>query len=70
MKKIYRYHIEFLEDYVNLKEMNKNLKTVVESLHREIDIYQSQLLKPHSQFGGKNQEKNQGENQGKIKKKK
>ena len=55
-KKIYRYHIEFLEDYVNLKEMNKNLKTVVESLH-EIDIYQSQLLKPHSQFGGKNQEK-------------
>ena len=37
--------------------MNKNLKTVVESLHREIDIYQSQLLKPHSQFGGKKSRK-------------
>lgn len=63
-KKIYRYHIEFLEDYVNLKEMNKNLKTVVESLHREIDIYQSQLLKPQSQllkpqsqFGGRKSRK-------------
>ena len=44
--------------------MNKNLKTVVESLHREIDIYQSQLLKPHAIWRKKSR-KNQGENQGK-----
>ena len=55
-KKIYRYHIDFLEDYVDLKQENENLKTIVESLKSEIDIHidnQSQLLKSLSQRGGK-----------------
>jgi len=55
-KKIYRYHIEFLEDYVNLKETNENLKTIVESLRREIGIYQS-VIQSHPQTGGKKSRK-------------
>ena len=50
-KKIYRFHIEH-EDYVDLKETNENLKTIVESLRREIGIYQS-VIQLNPQTGGK-----------------